>query len=58
MVALAGSFEVTVDSVLVFSKLERGRFPDFAETTDVVQQAAAGEQPATVVKTQSHCCLL
>ncbi|GBO09184.1 hypothetical protein AVEN_166050-1, partial [Araneus ventricosus] len=37
------SFEVVVNGVLVFSKLQKGKFPDFNEIVEVVASAQDGE---------------
>jgi len=52
------SFEVTVDGVLVFSKLERGGFPAWAEVVSCVQQSAEGGKPVTVEGVQPSSCTL
>ena len=33
-----GAFEITYDGVLVWSKIETGRFPQLAELTDVLKE--------------------
>jgi len=49
---------VTVDGVVVFSKLERGGFPVWAEVASCVQQCAEGGKPATVEGLQPSSCAL
>ncbi len=38
-----GAFEVTVNGAMVFSKLDKGRFPDLKELRDALR--AATQQP-------------
>lgn len=52
------SFEVKIDGVSVFSKLDLGGFPDFDEVVDSVASASTGEKPTRVTKTQSNCTIL
>ncbi|KAK8406244.1 hypothetical protein O3P69_007155 [Scylla paramamosain] len=44
----AGSFEVTVNDTLIFSKLERKAFPDFDEIVDAVIAVEGGGSPKTI----------
>ena len=53
-----GSFEVKIDSVLIFSKLEKGSFPDFEETVASVESASAGGKPKMVEKVQPSLCTI
>ncbi|XP_045129615.1 migration and invasion enhancer 1-like isoform X3 [Portunus trituberculatus] len=52
----AGSFEVTVNDTLVFSKLERKGFPDFNEIVDAVIAIEGGGSPKTIQKVQKSNC--
>ena len=58
LLLFAGSFEVTVDQQVAFSKLERGKFPDFQETVEVVRKAEETGKVATVEATQASCTIL
>ena len=52
------SFEVTTNSVLVYSKLATRRFPDSRAVADMVAAVVAGAAPARVTKQESGCCIL
>ena len=49
-----------MDSVVIFSKLETGSFPDMAEVVAVVERVASGEDKPTIVTAveQSWCTIL
>jgi len=53
-----GSFEVTVNGTVAFSKLDRGAFPDFQEVAEVVQKAESSGEVMTVQQTTSSCTIL
>jgi len=53
-----GSFEVKVNDVQVFSKLENGSFPDFQETVCCVEAATNGEKIEPVTKVQPSMCTI
>lgn len=56
---ISGSFEVTVNDTLIFSKLERKAFPDFDKVVEAVIAAEGGGSPKTVEDVQkSSCCLV
>jgi len=57
-VGRSSSFEVKVNSVLIFSKLEKGAFPDFEECVEAVLAASTGGEPNMVEKTQPRCVIL
>jgi len=50
------SFEVTINDVVVFSKLKLGSFPFPEDILDRVQQAAKGESPEVIDKCQKSSC--
>ncbi|KAF8564267.1 hypothetical protein P879_08817 [Paragonimus westermani] len=50
----ATSFEVTVDSILIFSKLQSGRFPDHTAITKQVSAVAEGMKPTFVTEYESQ----
>jgi len=52
------SFEVKVNDVDVFSKLENGSFPDFEETAGCVEAAQNGEKIVPVTKVQPSWCTI
>jgi len=52
------SFEVTVNGQRVFSKLDRGGFPDFDEIADIVRDAQAGEKIVQAEKSSKSCAIL
>ena len=41
------SFEVSIDGVLVYSKLEKGAFPNFDDVVAAVGEVLKGAQPST-----------
>ncbi|KAG7174602.1 Migration and invasion enhancer 1-like [Homarus americanus] len=51
------SFEVTVNDTVVFSKLERGGFPDNEEIVAIVIAAEAGGAIGTAQKSKSSCTI-
>lgn len=51
------SFEVTVNDMVTFSKLERGGFPNFEEVVEIVVAAENGGSVGTVKKTSSTCTI-
>lgn len=55
---LSGSFEVTVNSSLIFSKLERGGFPDFDEVVEAVASAANGGSIKEIKNVQKSCTIM
>jgi len=57
-VGRTSSFEVKINSVLIFSKLEKGSFPDFEETVASVEAASVGEKPKMVEKLQPSKCTI
>jgi len=57
-VGRASSFEVKLNGVVIFSKLEKGSFPDFEETVDSVHAASVGQKPAMVEKVQPSSCTI
>jgi len=53
------SFEVTVDSQVIHSKLGTMAFPDFDEVAEIVESVNEGSSPRQVVKTVSAAgCIL
>ena len=44
------SFEVTVNSTVIHTKLATMNFPDIAETVEIVKGVSEGKEPATVSK--------
>ena len=50
------AFEVRVNNVLVFSKLEQGSFPPLKEVVGVVEAAARGEEVARVGGREDISC--
>ncbi|KAG0723023.1 hypothetical protein GWK47_043412 [Chionoecetes opilio] len=52
----AGSFEVTVNDTLIFSKHERKAFPDFDEVVEAVIAADGGASPKSVENVQKSSC--
>merc|ERR1712126_72075 len=50
------SFEVTVNDVLVHSKLATNKFPDFDETVSMVTAVAGGAEPEKITKMTSGTC--
>jgi selenoprotein W-related protein len=53
-----GSFEVTVNGTLVYSKLSTMAFPDFKNVTDIVSDAADGKEVMHVSKQQPIDCII
>jgi len=49
---------VTVDGVLVFSKLEKGGFPVWAEVAECVGRCEGGAEPGLVEGVQPSSCTL
>ena len=52
------SFEVTTNSMVVYSKLATRRFPDSRAVAAMVAAVVAGADPARVTKQESGCCIL
>lgn len=52
------SFEVTVNDIVIFSKLEKGSFPDFDMVAQSVAGVAQGEKPKMVTECQKSSCVL
>lgn len=54
------SFEVTINNVQVYSKLENGNFPDFEEVVQRVLDASLGKEVKPCVKlgASGKCSLL
>ncbi|XP_076333335.1 migration and invasion enhancer 1-like [Tachypleus tridentatus] len=52
------AFEITVNGILIFSKLERGSFPDPQSVVEQVVAASKNEQVTTVEKTEKTCTIL
>jgi len=52
------SFEVTINKVVVFSKLNRGAFPQFDKVVEEVQKASKGMAPEEVVDVQKSMCVI
>lgn len=53
-----GSFEVSVNGTLVYSKLSTMAFPDFKNVTDIVSDAANGKDVVPVSKQQPIDCII
>jgi selenoprotein W-related protein len=53
-----GSFEVTVNGTLVYSKLSTMAFPDFKNVADIVSDAADGKEVMPVSKQQPIDCII
>ncbi|XP_046982839.1 migration and invasion enhancer 1 [Schistocerca americana] len=53
-----GSFEVSVNGQLIYSKLRTMAFPDFQNVTDIVNDAAAGREIKSVDKQQPINCII
>lgn len=53
-----GSFEVSVNGTLVYSKLSTMAFPDFKNVTDIVNDAANGKEVVPVSKQQPIDCII
>ena len=51
------SFEVTVNSICIHSKLESGKFPDFKEIVQIVEDVLNGQDPRQVQKAHSQCVI-
>jgi len=47
-----------VNGKLVFSKLEKGAFPDFKEVVQVVRECSQGKEPHEVKETEPNSCVL
>nr|ADM18134.1 selenoprotein W2a [Eriocheir sinensis] len=54
----ARSFEVTVNDTLIFSKVERGAFPNFDEVVEVVISADGGGSLKRVEKVEKSCTIM
>lgn len=56
----SGSFEVTINNQLVYSKLATLAYPDFDAVTDAIMNVTAGEIPQKIEKQQpiTDCCLM
>jgi selT/selW/selH-like putative selenoprotein len=52
------SFEVTVNEMLVFSKLKLGSFPEFEAIVKMVQGVAHGEKPHEVTECAKSSCVV
>ncbi|CAF1189581.1 unnamed protein product [Adineta steineri] len=59
-VEYCGSFEVTVNNKVIYSKLETGKFPAFDKVAEEVDNAAQGRDVQTVTETDkgSSCTIL
>jgi selenoprotein W-related protein len=53
-----GTFEVSVNGTLVYSKLSTMAFPDFKNVTDIVSDAANGKDVVPVSKQQPIECII
>ncbi|GFG29569.1 hypothetical protein Cfor_05300 [Coptotermes formosanus] len=53
-----GSFEVSVNGTLVYSKLSTMAFPDFKNVTDIVSDTANGKDVVPVSKQQPIDCII
>jgi len=54
-----GSFEITVNGVLFFSKLKMGAFPDMQKASDLlVEYLKTGKLPAEVPVEEGSCCIM
>lgn len=53
-----GTFEVSVNGTLVYSKLSTMAFPDFKNVTDIVSDAANGKDVVPVSKQQPIDCII
>ena len=54
----ASSFEVTVNNILISSKLDSLEFPDHDHVLAVVKNADAGRMPVGITRSSSTCNLL
>lgn len=52
------SFEVVINGVVVFSKLEKGAFPDFGEVVQRVLEASNGKEVKPCEGVGSRCTIL
>nr|XP_027211612.1 migration and invasion enhancer 1-like [Penaeus vannamei] len=52
------AFEVAIDGKLIFSKLSRGKFPDFEEVAEAVKNVESGGEIQTVEKCQASLCTI
>ena len=57
-VGRSGSFEVTVNGQLVFSKLETGGFPYEEDVGEAVQRAHDGQTPTRITRSRSPCIIM
>ncbi|XP_034940343.1 migration and invasion enhancer 1 [Chelonus insularis] len=53
-----GSFEVTINDELVYSKRQTMAFPRFSEVIDVVKEVSEGQKPRQITKQQPINCVL
>lgn len=58
VVGRRSSFEVTVDDVVIHTKLGTMKFPNFEEVVDIVKSTADGEKPSQVQKGEKECTIL
>ncbi|KAG5839439.1 hypothetical protein ANANG_G00204970 [Anguilla anguilla] len=56
-VGRSSSFEVTVNDMLVYSKLESHAFPDNSEVVEMVKKASAGGEVQKVKKKKDSCLI-
>ena len=52
------SFEVWVESQLIYSKLSTGGFPDTKEVVKIVKDVAAGADPREVLRSTEICLIM
>ncbi|XP_075929107.1 migration and invasion enhancer 1-like [Petromyzon marinus] len=52
-----GSFEVMVNDVIIFSKLELGGFPEMDDVLAAIRGAVEGRPLQKITKCRQSCCL-
>ena len=52
------SYEVTVEGMLIHSKLKTKKFPDLHEVVRIVKSVAEGNKPEKVTKMKSAACTI
>ena len=52
------SYEVTVEGMLIHSKLKTNKFPDLHEVVKIVKNVAEGNKPEKVTKMKSATCTI
>jgi len=52
------SFEVKINGRLAYSKLQVGKFPEFASVLKAIERASRGEEPGSIDAAKGSCLLM